>query len=95
MVSNRELKTQAASNDAGSDGKQSGNPHKKRKLTLAEKEEREREKARKEQERVEREKEKAEKVSTARTMQLPLRLVANVHIIESSTGGEEESVRGS
>lgn len=61
LGSNGELKAQAAGNDIAPGGKQNGNPNKKRKLTLAEKEEKEREKARKEQERAEKEKEKADK----------------------------------
>ncbi|KAF8424741.1 chromatin assembly factor 1 subunit A-domain-containing protein [Tirmania nivea] len=60
-VSDGELETQAVGNDVAPDGKQNGNPSKKRKLTLAEKEEKEKEKARREQEKVEKEKEKAEK----------------------------------
>lgn len=76
-VSNEELNTQAVANDVGLDGKQHGNPNKRRKLTLAEKEEKEREKVRKEQERVEKEKEKAEKVSTTHSIKSPLREIGN------------------
>lgn len=61
-VSNGDPNPQADASDAAMEGKLSGNPNKKRKLTQAEREEREKEKARKEQEKLEKEKEKADKV---------------------------------